>query len=50
MHSAIRHQIHRQEELLHNAFYSALLSAGSLLLTLLVILVLFFGVFAMRAT
>jgi hypothetical protein len=50
MHLAIRHQIHRQEELFHNAFYSAMLSAGSLILTLLIILLLFFGVFVMRAT
>ena len=50
MSGAIRHRIHQQEELIHNALYRAFLAAGSLLLTLIVILLLFFGVFAMRAT
>jgi hypothetical protein len=45
-----RHRIHGRGALIANGVTSAFLTAGSLLLTLIVILILFFGVASMRAT
>jgi len=50
MQGVLRHRIHQRGELIHNTVESAFLTAGSLLITLLTILVLFFGVFLSRAT
>ena len=46
----LRHRIHARGAPITNAFMSAFLTAGSLLLTLIIVLILFFGIASMRAT
>lgn len=43
-------RVHRRGELIHTTVESAFLTASSLLLTILVLLILFFGLFLSRAT
>jgi hypothetical protein len=49
MHTLIHSRFHRQSERLETSVRSAFITAGSLLFTILTILILFFGVFLSRS-
>ena len=49
MHTLIHSRLHRQTERLETSVRSAFITAGSLLFTILTILILFFGVFLSRS-
>ena len=49
MFADFRHRLHRRGDLIHNTVESAFLSATTLLLTLVTIVILFFVVFLSRA-
>ncbi len=49
MRAMAAHRLHRETERLEFSIRSAFISAGSLLLTVITILILFFGVFLSRS-
>jgi hypothetical protein len=49
MHDAFHNRIHHRGELIHTTLTGAFLTSGALLLSLVTILILYFGVFLSRA-
>jgi hypothetical protein len=49
MHDAFRHRAHHRGELIHTTLTGAFLTSGALLLSLIIVLILYFGVFLSNA-
>jgi hypothetical protein len=46
----LSHRLHRRGELMHQTVEGAILNAGAVIVTVFTIVILFFGIFAFRAS